>query len=114
MPGLILHTSNQLDLLARRLSEVVSRPLGSPFLPEFVVVQSLASRRWLSFQIAQYQKICANYAFPFIGDFIAWLVTLVSQAHAPINKTPPELPPRKIDPLLVRALGQQDPPPPAR
>ena len=105
MPGLILHTSNQLDLLARRLSEVVADPLGSPFTPEVVVVQSLASRRWLSFQIAQDQRICANYAFPFIGDFIAWLVTLGSQADAPIDKTPPELLAWKIDALLVRTRG---------
>ena len=71
MPGLILHTSNQLDLLAERLSRVVSTPLDSPFTPEIVVVQSLASRRWLSFKMASLQGICANYAFPFLANFVS-------------------------------------------
>src|SRR5947207_15340517 len=108
MSGLILHTSNQLDLLARRLSEVVSAPLGSPFTPEIVVVQSLASRRWLSFQIAQNQGICANYAFPFISDFIGWLVKIGSPADAPIEKVSSEFFTWKIDSLLRGCLEQKE------
>src|SRR5262245_61201670 len=108
MPGLILHTSNQLDCLARRLSEVVATPLGSPFTTEIVVVQSLASRRWLSFQIAQDLKICANYQFLTLGDFIALLMTLGAKAGAPIDKTSPELLVWKVDALLVRSLGQKE------
>src|SRR5437762_4070402 len=108
MPGLILHTSNQLDILARRLSEVVSKPLESPFTREIVVVQSLASRRWLLFQIAQDQGICANYAFPFLGDFVAELVKLGSQPDTPVEKTPPELLAWRIDALLARSLEQKE------
>ena len=108
MPGLILHTSNQLDCLARRLCEVVATPLGSPFIPEIVVVQSLASRRWLSFRIAQELKICANYQFLTLGDFVSLLLTLATDVGAPIDKTSPELLAWKIDALLVRPVGQKE------
>lgn len=108
MPGLILHTSNQLDLLAERLSQVVSAPLGSPFTPEIVVVQSLASRRWLSLQIAQRQGICANYAFPFLGDFVAQIVQQASPADALTNRISPERLTWKIDSLLPRCLARKE------
>jgi exodeoxyribonuclease V gamma subunit len=108
MPGLILHTSNQLDLLAQRLSEVVSAPLGSPFTPEIVVVQSLASRRWLSFQIAQNQGICANYQFPFLSDFITQVVQKGSPVATPIEKMSTQLLTWKIDSLLPQCLAQKE------
>jgi len=108
MPGLILHTSNQLDLLAQRLSEVVSAPLGSPFTPEIVVVQSLASRRWLSLQIAQRQQICANYDFPFLGDFIAQIVQQASPDAALADKISTDLLTWKIDSLLPQCLARKE------
>ena len=108
MPGLILHTSNQLDLLAQRLSQVVSAPLGSPFTPEIVVVQSLASRRWLSLQIAQLQGICANYAFPFLGDFIAQTVKQASPVEALADKMSTELLTWKIDSLLPLCFARKE------
>src|ERR1017187_245876 len=108
MPGLILHTSNQLELLAQRLSQVVSAPLGSPFTPEIGVVQSLASRRWLSLQIAQLQGICANYAFPFLGDFVAQIVKQASPVEALADKMSTELLTWKIDSLLPRCLTRRE------
>jgi exodeoxyribonuclease V gamma subunit len=108
MPGLILHTSNQLDFLARQLSEVASAPLDSPFTPEIVVVQSLASRRWLSFQIASRQGICANYEFPFLGDFVTRLVQQASPADAPTDKMSPDVLTWKIDSLLPQCLGRKE------
>jgi len=108
MPGLILHTSNQLDLLAERLSQVVSIPLDSPFTPEVVVVQSLASRRWLSLQIAQRQGICANYKFPFLGDFIDQIVRQASPAETPIDKVSTELLTWKINSLLPRLMSRKE------
>jgi exodeoxyribonuclease V gamma subunit len=108
MSGLILHTSNQLDLLAKRLAQVVSTPLDSPFTPEIVVVQSLASRRWISLKIAQLQGICANFAFPFLSDFITQVVREVSPVATPIEKMPTELLTWKIDLLLPRCLAQKE------
>ena len=108
MPGLILHTSNQLDLLAQRLSQVVSAPLDSPFTPEIVVVQSLASRRWLSLKIAQLQGICANYAFPFLGDFVAQTVKQASPDAALADKMSTDLLTWKIDSLLPQCLARKE------
>jgi exodeoxyribonuclease V gamma subunit len=110
MPGLILHTSNQLDLLAARLAEVVSAPLPSPFLPETVVVQSLASRRWLSLEIAKLHGICANYAFPFLGDFVAHLVEQASPSplEEPAQKISTDLLTWKIDSVLPRSLARRE------
>jgi exodeoxyribonuclease V gamma subunit len=108
MPGLILHTSNQLDLLAERLSQVASTPLGSPFTPELVVVQSLATRRWLSLQIAQLQGICANYTFPFLGDLITQIVRQASPAEATSDKMSTELLTWKIDSILPQCLSRKE------
>src|SRR5438045_611258 len=108
MPDLILNTSNQLEVLARRLSEVTAKPLGSPLRQELVVVQSFAIRRWLIFQIAQERGICANFTFPYISDFVAWLVTLGSQEEAILDKTAPEFLAWDIDALLATSLGEKE------
>jgi exodeoxyribonuclease V gamma subunit len=108
MPGLILHTSNQLDLLARRLSEVASAPLGSPFTPEVVVVQSLATRRWLSLEIARQQGICANYVFPFLGVFVAETVRQASPIETPADPMSLELLTWKIYSLLPLCLARKE------
>jgi exodeoxyribonuclease V gamma subunit len=108
MPGLILHTSNQLDLIAKRLADVVSAPLPSPFLPETVVVQSLASRRWLSLKLAQLHGICANYAFPFLGDFVLQLVQQTSAVEEPAEKMSTDLLIWKIDALLPECLTRKE------
>jgi exodeoxyribonuclease V gamma subunit len=107
MPGLIQHTSNQLDLLAQQLVKVVSTPLSSPFTPEMVVVQSLATRRWLSFQIAQDQKICANYYFPTLAEFVTKLI----QQGAPggdAERMPFESLIWNIDALLRKSLEKKE------
>jgi exodeoxyribonuclease V gamma subunit len=108
MPGLILHTANQLDLLAQHFSQVVSKPLGSPFTPEIVVVQSLASRRWLSLEIARLQGICANYAFPFLGDFVAQLAKQAAPEETAADKVSTVLLTWKIDSLLPRCLARKE------
>lgn len=64
-PGLVLYTSNRLERLADHLARVIAHPLGSPLVPEIVVVQSDGMRRWLEQQIAQRQSICSNVLFPF-------------------------------------------------
>lgn len=108
MPGLILHTSNQLDLLAKRLGQVVSEPLASPFVPEIVIVQSLASRRWLALEIAQLQGICANYLFPFLGDFVGQIVRQASPVETRVEKNTVEGLTWKIDALLQQFQGRKE------
>src|SRR5215831_1632672 len=46
--------------------------------------------------------------FPFVSDFIAWLLTLGSGAEGSIDKTSPELLAWKIDALLVQSLEQKE------
>ena len=108
MPGLILHTSNQLDILAEHLSQVVSTPLDSPFTPEIVVVQSLASRRWLSFQMASRQGICANYQFPFLANFVAEIVREAYPTEAESATISPDVLAWKIDSILPSCLGRKE------
>ncbi len=69
MPGLILHTSNRLEILAEKLAEVVSTPLASPLQPEMILVQSKGMERWVSMELAQRHGICANCQFPFPNHF---------------------------------------------
>ena len=107
MPGLIQHTSNQLDLLAKQLGQVVSTPLPSPFTPEIVIVQSLAMRRWLSFQIAQDQKVCANYYFPILSDFITGVVNRSASSTAAQRLTFESLI-WKIDSVLRKSAGKKE------
>ena len=108
MPGLILHTSNQLEILAEQLCEVVSSPLESPFTPEIVVVQSLASRRWLTLKIAELEQICANFDFPFIGDFVSRIVKEASAPTELANRMSPELLTWKLDLLLSQTLSFEE------
>ncbi len=68
-PGLTLHTSNRLEILADQLGEILANPLASPLTPEIIVVQSNGMRRWLTQKIAQSQGICANVRFPFPQNF---------------------------------------------
>lgn len=68
-PGLTLHTSNRLEILADQLGEILANPLASPLTPEIIVVQSNGMRRWLTQKIAQSQGICANVEFPFPQSF---------------------------------------------
>jgi exodeoxyribonuclease V gamma subunit len=67
--GLVLHTSNQLEILAAELAQVLAEPLRSPFAPDIVVVQSNGMRRWLTQQIAQTLGVCCNVSFPFPQRF---------------------------------------------
>ncbi|HEN21015.1 MAG TPA: exodeoxyribonuclease V subunit gamma, partial [Desulfobacteraceae bacterium] len=70
MFGLGLFTSNRLEILAEKLAELISTPLGSPFETEIVLVQSKGMERWLSMEIARRCGICSNICFPFPNAFI--------------------------------------------
>jgi len=70
LSGLRLFTSNRLEILADRLSAVLSEPLTSPLDAEVVLVQSRGMERWVSMQLAQRQGVCANCRFPFPNHFV--------------------------------------------
>jgi len=70
MPGLILHSSNRLEILIDRLSELLEVPLADPFASEIVLVQSSGMERWVSMELANRHGVCANCRFPFPNSFI--------------------------------------------
>ena len=67
MPGLILYTSNRLEILAEKLAQVLSAPLASPLQPEIILVQSKGMERWVSMELARHNGICANCRYPFLN-----------------------------------------------
>ncbi|MBU1180599.1 MAG: exodeoxyribonuclease V subunit gamma, partial [Proteobacteria bacterium] len=52
MPGLKIYTSNRLEILAEKLSQIVKSPVSglslSPLSQEIIIVQSRGMERWLS------------------------------------------------------------------
>jgi exodeoxyribonuclease V gamma subunit len=67
---LILHQSNRLEHLARRLAELLSQPTGNPLRADWVVVQHPGMARWLSLALAQSLGIAANLEFPLPAVFV--------------------------------------------
>jgi len=69
MPGLNIFTSNRLEMLAKQLSRIIGKPVGStlpsPLSREIIVVQSKGIERWLSMELARHNSISANIFFPF-------------------------------------------------
>jgi exodeoxyribonuclease V gamma subunit len=70
MVGLRVFTSNRLEVLADKLSTLLSTPLSFPLTPEVIIVQSRGMERWLSMEIARRLGICANVRFPFPKTFV--------------------------------------------
>jgi exodeoxyribonuclease V gamma subunit len=70
MPGLNIYTSNRLEILAERLSQMVKTPLSAALAAEIIVVQSKGMERWVSLEIARHNGICANVRFPFPNSFL--------------------------------------------
>ncbi len=70
MPGLILHTSNRLEILADRLAEALDAPPADPFQAEVILVQSRGMERWVSLELAKRHGVAANLRFPFPNHFV--------------------------------------------
>jgi exodeoxyribonuclease V gamma subunit len=65
LPSFNLYSSNRLEILAGKLSELLKRDPLAPLEREVVVVQSRGMQRWLSLELARHLGICANMWFPF-------------------------------------------------
>ncbi|MEW6271046.1 MAG: exodeoxyribonuclease V subunit gamma [Thermodesulfobacteriota bacterium] len=65
-----VHRSNRTEKLVEVLSEVVARPLASPFAKECIVVQGRGMERWLAMQLAGRLGVWANPDFPFPRSLI--------------------------------------------
>ncbi len=66
----VLHNSNRLEFLARELAGVLKDSLAPLLHPRTVVVDNPGMARWLSFELASNDSICANVRFPLPGTFI--------------------------------------------
>lgn len=80
--GLHIVTSNQMEILAAGLAELLRFPPDAggfhPLRAETVIVQSKGMQRWVSLAVARHSGICANLAFPFPNAFLELLyVSLV-------------------------------------
>lgn len=72
-----LYSSNRLEALVAALAAVNGAEPLPPFAPEIVVVQSGGMARWLSYQLAERQGICANLDCPFPNDLMDRVFRLV-------------------------------------
>ena len=70
MPGLRIFTSNRLEILSKKLSEILQKPLFCPFTKEIIIVQSMNMAKWISLELAQKNAICANMSFLFPNAFV--------------------------------------------
>ncbi len=68
-PGMQLHTSNRMELLADNLAGIVAQPLCSPLDPEIIVVPNRGMARWLSMQLADRLGVWGNAKFLFPDHF---------------------------------------------
>ena len=70
MVGLQVHASNDLEILADALAEVLDGVDADPFVTQSVVVQSLGVQRWLTWRLARERGICAGVEFASPKQFI--------------------------------------------
>ena len=77
--GLWVHTSNRLEVLARKLAGGLNDQFTvDPLVPEIVLLQSRGMQRWLSLIIARINGICANIHFPFPNAFFEELYSSIN------------------------------------
>lgn len=70
MPGFHFYTSNQLEKLTDELARVLEEPLSSPLIPEFIMIQSLGMKRWLSLELARRFGVWAHCRFLFPNEVV--------------------------------------------
>ena len=85
----VLHNSNRIEILARKLSEVMGSYQVPPLCPRTVVVNNPGMGRWLSFELARADSVCANVRFPLPAAFIGHLLERLvpdRQMAAPLDR----------------------------
>ncbi len=68
-----VYVSNRLEILVRQLAREIRTPLAAPLEPDLIIVQSQGMDRWVSKQLAELNRICANTDFPFPNAFLSQL-----------------------------------------
>ena len=101
-------TSNRMENLVGALSDVLKKPLSSPFTPELIVVQSAGMQRWLAMQLAEKLGIWANCQYPFPNKMI-WDLFMNSLPDLPDTSIfSPEVMTWKIMGLLPSLLERSE------
>ncbi|NLI82702.1 MAG: exodeoxyribonuclease V subunit gamma, partial [Deltaproteobacteria bacterium] len=100
-----LYTGNRLDILAKKLAEVIRPPLASPLDTEVILVQSRGMERWLSLQLARELGICANCRFPFPNAFVEEIFRCVVPGVPECSVFDPEYAPWRVMEVLPDLLG---------
>jgi len=91
MSGLNIFTSNRLEILAKRLSQMLKTPVSSALAAEVIVVQSKGMQRWVSLEIARSSGICANVRFPFPNSFLQEIARQVLPEFSEPSPYAPEI-----------------------
>jgi exodeoxyribonuclease V gamma subunit len=102
MPGLKLFQSNQMEVLAQALADLLRTPPLHPLESEIIVVQSKGMERWLSLELARRLGISANIRFLFPDRFITELFQGILPNVSPDD---PSCDPDIISWEIMRILG---------
>jgi exodeoxyribonuclease V gamma subunit len=105
MSSLFQYKSNRLKNLAGELAKILVDRSTSPLEPEVVVVPSLGLRRWLNFELAQINAVCANVSFPFLAEFVNWVPAELAPPALPSERIPPEEMVWAIHRILPTVIG---------
>jgi len=105
--------SGQLELVASNRQEVLAEALaarlreagsGTPFSAQRVVVQTAGIGRWLSFQVASSNSICANLQFLFPRNFAAAILAEI----LPGFEVSPELEPQRLQWTVLELFAEAE------
>ncbi|HYK88361.1 MAG TPA: exodeoxyribonuclease V subunit gamma [Acidobacteriota bacterium] len=103
-----IYNSNRMENLVGALAETVREPLGSPFDPEVIVVQSRGMQRWLAMELARQIGIWANCSYPFPNSVILQLFRSAFPGLPDDSSHSPELMTWIILNRLPRFLDRQE------
>ncbi len=98
MPGLFIHTSNRMEILAEQLARIIRNPLPSTLASEIILVQSRGMERWISMALAEHNGVSANCSFPFPNAFL-------EEIFKSIMPDLPDISPFDPDVMTFRLMG---------
>ncbi|MDR2861367.1 MAG: exodeoxyribonuclease V subunit gamma, partial [Syntrophobacterales bacterium] len=78
MAGFHIITANMMEILAAKLADVLALPAASPLAADIILINSRGMERWLSMQLAEHHRICANTAFQFPQPFLLNMMSRIS------------------------------------
>ena len=107
MAGLFIYYSNHLEKLSRHLAGLLARPSDSPLAPELIVVHSKGMGQWLATELAKWNGICANTAFPFPNTFLDRLLNTADPETSPVSVYEPKVMVLRIMRILGTSLQEE-------